>query len=88
MNEGAQPVKRPKKPANQNAAPDGATSTDGTAKRAPHVNQESFIIPGTATGPDKPITNPQKTGPSTGPEKTNAAILTAAPGAVIREQHQ
>jgi rod shape-determining protein MreC len=88
MNEGAQPVRRPKKPANPNAAPDGATSTDGTAKPAPHVNQESFIIPGTATGPDKPITNPQKTGSSTGPEKTNAAILTAAPGAVTREQHQ
>jgi rod shape-determining protein MreC len=84
-NEDAQPVRRAKKPA---ANPDGATSTDGAAKPAPHVNQESFIIPGTATGPDKPITNPQKTGPSAGPEKTNAAILTAAPGAMTREQHQ
>jgi rod shape-determining protein MreC len=85
MNEGAQPVRRPKKPA---ANPNGATSTDGTAKPAPHVNQESFIIPGTATGPDKPLTNPQKTGLSTGPEKTSAAILRAAPGPVTREQHQ
>jgi rod shape-determining protein MreC len=88
MNEGAQPVRRAKKPANPNAAPGGATSTDGTAKPAPHVNQESFIIPGTATGPDRPLTNPQKRGPSTGPEKTSAASLTAAPGAVTREQHQ
>jgi rod shape-determining protein MreC len=89
MNEGAQPVRHAKKPAaNPSAGPDGATSRDGTAKPTPHVNQESFIIPGTATGPDRPLMNPQRTGPSTGPEKTSAAIITAASGAATREQHQ
>jgi rod shape-determining protein MreC len=89
MNEGAQPVKRAKKPAvRPDAAPDGAISTDGTTKPAPHHNQESFIIPGTATGPDRPLINPERAGPEkTAPEKTSAAIVPAA-GAATREQHQ
>ena len=85
LNEGAQPVKRAKKPAPRiDTAPDGAISTDGTTrpdgttKPAPQQNQESFIIPGTATGPDRPLI---------GPEKTSAAITPAA-GAATREQHQ
>jgi rod shape-determining protein MreC len=83
-NEGAQPAKHAKKPAvRPDAAPDGAISTDGTTKPAPHHNQESFIIPGTATGPDRPLINPEKIGP----EKASAAIAPAA-GAATREQHQ
>jgi rod shape-determining protein MreC len=83
-NQGAQPMKHVKRP----AAPDGAISTDGTTKPAPHQNQESFIIPGTATGPDRPLVNPEKTGSEkTGPEKASAAIAPAA-GPVAREQHQ
>jgi rod shape-determining protein MreC len=83
LNEGA-PVKRVKKPTvRTDTTPDGAVSTDGTTrpdgttKPAPHQN-ESFIIPGTATGPDRPLM---------GPEKTSAAIAPAA-GAGTREQHQ
>jgi rod shape-determining protein MreC len=78
MNEGTQPVRHAKKPA-ANSVPDGATSTDGTAKPAPHTNQESFIIPGTATGPDRPLM---------GPEKTSAAMRTASGASTTREQHQ
>jgi rod shape-determining protein MreC len=81
-NEGAQPV-RHKKPAT-NSAPDGATSTDGSAKPAPHTHQESFIIPGTATGPDRPLMGPDKTGL----EKTSAAMTAASGAATTREQHQ
>ena len=90
LNEGAQPVKRAKKPAvTPDKAPDGAISTDGTTrpdgttKPAPHQNQESFIIPGTATGPDRPLIGPEKSAA----EKTSAAIAPAA-GAATREQHQ
>jgi rod shape-determining protein MreC len=83
-NQGAQPMKHAKRP----AAPDGAISTDGTTKPAPHQNQESFIIPGTATGPDRPLVNPEKTGSEkTAPEKASAAIA-AAGGSAAREQHQ
>jgi rod shape-determining protein MreC len=79
----AQPAKRAKKPATN---PDGAVSTDGTAKPAPHVNQESFIIPGTATGPDRPLVNPEKTASA----KTGAAMTAGAGAPVIpvKEQHQ
>ena len=90
LNEGAQPVKRAKKPTvTPDKAPDGAISTDGTTrpdgttKPAPHQNQESFIIPGTATGPDRPLIGPEKSAA----EKTSAAIAPAA-GAATREQHQ
>jgi rod shape-determining protein MreC len=90
LNEGAQPVKRAKKPAvTPDKASDGAISTDGTTrpegttKPAPHQNQESFIIPGTSTGPDRPLLGPEKTTA----EKTSAAITPAA-GAATREQHQ
>jgi rod shape-determining protein MreC len=84
VNEGAQPVKRAKKPpARSDTVPEGAVSTDGTTKPVPHQNQESFIIPGTATGPDRPLVNPEKTAS----EKTSAAITPAA-GAATREQHQ
>jgi rod shape-determining protein MreC len=85
--QGAQPMKHPKKPAAQ-TAPDGAISTDGTTKPTPHQNQESFIIPGTATGPDRPLVNPEKTGSEKiAPEKASAAIAAAA-GSAAREQHQ
>jgi rod shape-determining protein MreC len=98
MNEGAQPVRRAKKPAaNPNAGTDGSTPTEGTAKPAPHTNQESFIIPGTATGPDRPLVNPEKTNSEkanrekttapTAAEKASVAI-TPASGAAAREQHQ
>jgi rod shape-determining protein MreC len=83
MNEGAQPAKRARKPA-ANTVPNGMTSTDGTARPAPHTNQESFIIPGTATGPDRPLINPEKTGL----EKTSAAMTAASGAATTREQHQ
>src|ERR1700750_2001849 len=83
MNEGTQPVKRAKKPTPRpESGPDGAISTDETSQPTPHMKQESFIIPGTATGPDRPLVNPEKTGP----EKTSAAIAPAA-GAASREQH-
>jgi rod shape-determining protein MreC len=79
----ARRVRRPS--ANPDA--DSAVSTDGTA---PHTNQESFIIPGTATGPDRPLVNPEKTAatktlsnvPITGP------VSTAGAGSPVREQHQ
>jgi rod shape-determining protein MreC len=75
---GGAPVKHVKKPAvRPETAPDGAISTDGT-QPAPHQNHESFIIPGTATGPDRPLM---------GPEKTSAAI-TPAVGTATREQRQ
>ena len=68
LNEGARPkVKKP--PVNADADPDASpvesTPAGGTPKPAPHVKQESFIIPGTATGPDQPLR---------GPEKANASI--------------
>lgn len=84
MNQGAQPVKHAAKPAaHSNPVPAGAISTDGPAKPAPHTNQDSFIIPGTATGPDRPLMGPEKMSP----EKTSAAITPVA-GAAAREQHQ
>jgi len=91
MNDRAQPAKRAKKPAtNPDGVPDGAVSTDGTAKPAPHTNQESFIIPGTATGPDRPLVNPEKTASVKG-----GAAMTAGAGAPVvpvaapaKEQHQ
>jgi rod shape-determining protein MreC len=84
MNDHAQPAKRVKKPAtNPDGVPDGASSTDGTTKPAPRPNQESFIIPGTATGPDRPRTNPQKNSIAiTGP------VSTAGAGTPPREQPQ
>jgi hypothetical protein len=89
LNEGA-PVRRAKKP---NSTPDGATPADGTAKPPPHVNQESFIIPGTATGPDRPLVNPEKTAAARAiPEKSTMTITgpvsTAGMGTPVREQHQ
>jgi rod shape-determining protein MreC len=86
LNEGA-PVRHAKKP---NGAPDGATPTDGTARPVPHANQESFIIPGTATGPDRPLVNPEKTAARTNPEKSSIAgpVSTAGMGTPAREQHQ
>ena len=92
LNEGA-PVRHAKKPANPNSSPDGATPTDGTAKPVPHVNQESFIIPGTATGPDRPLVNPEKTAAARAiPEKNSTTITgpvsTAGMGTPVREQHQ
>jgi hypothetical protein len=75
-NDRAQPTKHAKKPAaNPDAGPDGAASTGGTAKPGPHTNREGFIIPGTATGRDRPLTIPAKT-PSdkTTAEKNSIAI--------------
>jgi rod shape-determining protein MreC len=96
MNDRAQPAKRAKKPAaNPDGVPDGAASTDGTAKPAPHTNQESFIIPGTATGPDRPLVNPEKTNPEkTASVKTGTAMTAGAGAPVVpvaspaKEQHQ
>ena len=88
----AQPAKRAKKPSTgPDGVPDGAVSTDGTAKPAPHTNQESFIIPGTATGPDRPLVNPEKTNPEkTASAKTGAAMTAGAgaPVVPVKEQHQ
>jgi hypothetical protein len=94
VNDRAQPAKRVKKPAtNPEGVPDGAASTDGTTKPAPHPNQESFIIPGTATGPDRPLTNPQKTASEKAPAEKNSIAITgpvstAGAGSPPREQHQ
>lgn len=88
MNDRAQPAKRAKKPANPDGVPDGAVSTDGTAKPAPHPNQESFIIPGTATGPDRPLTNPQKTTAEKNSVAITGPVSTAGAGTPVREQHQ
>ncbi|HEX4582155.1 MAG TPA: rod shape-determining protein MreC [Acidobacteriaceae bacterium] len=94
LNEGP-PLKHAKKP---NAATDAATPADGTARPVPHANvphpnQESFIIPGTATGPDRPLVNPEKTAAAKGiPEKNSIAITgpvsTGGMGTPAREQHQ
>jgi rod shape-determining protein MreC len=94
MNDRGQTAKHARKSAaNLDAAPDGALSTDGSTKAAPHTNQESFIIPGTATGPDRPLTNPQKTASvKATAEKNSIAITgpvsTAGAGTPVREQHQ
>jgi rod shape-determining protein MreC len=76
LNQGAAP-KRLKKPISTT----GDSAAQETGKSASHTNQESFIIPGTATGPDKPLM---------GPEKTSAAIVPTATsaGSAIKEQHQ
>jgi hypothetical protein len=86
MNDRAQPAKRAKKSTNPDGMPDGALSTDGTGKPAPHMNQESFIIPGTATGPDQPLVNPEKTASA----RTGAAMTAGAgaPVVPVKEQHQ
>jgi hypothetical protein len=79
-NDRAQPAKHAKKPAaNTYAGPDDAAFTDGMAMPAPHTNQESFIIPGTATGRDRPLRNPVRTASEkTTAEKNSIAI----PGSV------
>jgi rod shape-determining protein MreC len=85
MNDRAQPTKHAKKAATPDTG-GGAVSTDGTAKPAPHTNQESFIIPGTATGPDRPLVNPEKTAAvKAGPAMTAGAGATVTPA---KEQHQ
>jgi hypothetical protein len=89
LNEGA-PVRHAKKP---NSPTDAATPADGTARPVPHANQESFIIPGTATGPDRPLVNPEKTAAAkASPEKNSIAVTgpvsTAGMGTPAREQHQ
>jgi rod shape-determining protein MreC len=79
-NDRAQPAKHAKKPAaNPDAVPDGA----------PHTNQESFIIPGTATGPDRPLVNPEKTASvKTGTAMTAGAGAPVVPVAPAKEQPQ
>jgi rod shape-determining protein MreC len=80
-NDRAQAAKHAKKPAaNPDAVPDGA----------PHTNQESFIIPGTATGPDRPLVNPEKTASvKTGTAMTAGAGAPVVPVATpAKEQHQ
>jgi rod shape-determining protein MreC len=80
-NDRAQAAKRAKKPtANSDAVPDAA----------PHTNQESFIIPGTATGPDRPLVNPEKTASvKTGTAMTAGAGAPVVPvAAPAKEQHQ
>jgi rod shape-determining protein MreC len=78
LNEGAQAVRRTKKPA---INPDGSVPADGSATPAPRAKPQSFIIPGTATGPDRPLR---------GPEKANASITStpARPTSASGEQHQ
>lgn len=71
LNDGAQPIRSHVKKTPDGAAPDGATPATG-AKTVPHAKPESFIIPGTATGPDQPLK---------GPEKTNASIRSISGGA-------
>ncbi len=80
---------KPRRPA---AAIDGAeTPASTTPKPVPHAQQESFIIPGTATGPDKPLMGPEKAAAEkaaadkTAAEKTRAAIT---PTRASGEQHQ
>ena len=72
-------------------SPDADSAVANDRQAAPHANQESFIIPGTATGPDRPLVNPEKTAtaktiptniPITGP------VSTAGAGTPVREQHQ
>ena len=76
MNQGAVP-KRVKKPI---STTDETSPAEQISKPASQAQHESFIIPGTATGPDKPLM---------GPEKTSAAIAPAATaGSATREQHQ
>lgn len=72
LNQGAAP-KRVRKPVSNS---DDSRPADETSKPA-HAQQESFIIPGTATGPGNPLM---------GPEKASAAMAPA--GNAIKEQHQ
>jgi rod shape-determining protein MreC len=85
-NEVAQPPKPKvkKAPVTPENMPRGATPADTTTKPVPHAQQDSFIIPGTATGPDKPLMGPEKVAPNKvaadkiASEKTSAAITPAA----------
>jgi rod shape-determining protein MreC len=93
LNEGAQPpkpkLKRP--PGTADAIPAGATPAGTKSKPVTHAQQESFIIPGTATGPDKPLLGPEKVAADkvaadkVAAAKTSAAITSAAADG---EQHQ
>jgi hypothetical protein len=79
-----QPTHRTRKP---EASPDSAVTT------TPHVNQESFIIPGTATDSDHPLVNPEKTAAARTPEKSariiTGAVSTAGTGSPqVQVQHQ
>jgi rod shape-determining protein MreC len=80
LNQGAQPpkpkVKRPQ------GTPDAMTQS-GTPLGG---KQESFIIPGTATGPDKPLLGPEKAAA----DKVAAAKASTAvtPARASGEQHQ
>jgi rod shape-determining protein MreC len=83
-----QAARRIRKPS---ASPDADSAASANGNTAPHTNQESFIIPGTATGPDRPLVNPEKTAaaktvptniPITGP------VSTAGAGSPVREQRQ
>jgi rod shape-determining protein MreC len=77
MGQGGQ-VKRARKP-------DSGTDAEGATK-TPHTEQESFIIPGTATGPDKPLMGPAM--------KTSTVVAPATAGVAApaepqnREQRQ
>ena len=87
MNQGAQPSKpKLKRPPDPNATP-----ADARSKPVPHAQQESFIIPGTATGPDKPLLGPERAAA----EKAAADRVAAAkastpmtPAPASGEQHQ
>ena len=92
LSEGAQATphkaKKPGAPDQNAAGPSaaaGGSRTDGGAaagakprsKPAPEPKAESPIIPGTATGPDRPLLGPEKTNPA--PERANAAIAGEEP---------
>lgn len=88
LNEGAQPPKpKLKRPlGTADAVPAGTGS-----KPVPHAQQESFIIPGTATGPDKPLLGPEKAAADKAAvDKVAAAKGGAAvtPASANGEQHQ
>lgn len=65
-----------KKPVTPDAEPANAS--------APHAQHESFIIPGTATGPDKPLMGPDKADKIA----TDKSAAMAAPVVSRGEQHQ
>jgi rod shape-determining protein MreC len=67
-----------------------AAGTDEAEKPEAHANQESFIIPGTATDPDHPLVNPEKTAAKIVPEKNlrviTGTVSTAGAGSPPRER--
>jgi rod shape-determining protein MreC len=93
LNQGAQPPKpKLKRPlGTPDAMTQGGTPLDARSKSGPRAQQQSFIIPGTATGPDKPLLGPERAAA----EKAAADRVAAAkpntamtPTPASGEQHQ